>query len=506
MSNIIGQNRVVVWFQPEGPGTQFRPLGIGEKAAGMSGKSIPGPGRTPVYGRNEFGRPMLIKMNSEAPGDLPTATITIYERAQMDFIRESLNRGCPINIQTRIVRCGALNNPNNWDVIDHWANGEITQIDPGDAPGMEFNGEAVMTEGQISFTHSIRLVQTQLSALTIATAEDLLSITGITDEDCGECGNGYPGADRIMYIGASAAAAATADVFYTVNGGGVWATTSADPFAADEDVNFLAIRFLNQTQLRLVAGTGTTDALAKAKLAYATLTLGSEGTTVWTTVTLAGTVNGDVIQSLFWPNFERLYAASAGDIYLSLDQGETFTATAIYSGVPALNGFAKSPDDNIVYTFGATNAILREVNQSGVFEARVGPSGGGAFTAAAVASDGRLYAGNGTSIYVSTDGANSAGNWTALRNFGADTAVKSIQVIGGSRALGGDPQLIRVIVDSTVGSSGTVWMSVDGGATWLQTTTVTNTGYNGAYWSDINDNRGVVPGDGGLIHRIAEKA
>ena len=48
---IIGQDRVVLWFQPDGPGSAFIPFGVGEKAGGMSGKTVPGPGRTPVSTR-----------------------------------------------------------------------------------------------------------------------------------------------------------------------------------------------------------------------------------------------------------------------------------------------------------------------------------------------------------------------------------------------------------------------------------------------------------------------
>lgn len=506
---ILGQDRAILWIQPDGPGTSWKPFGVGEKAAGVTGKTVPGAGRTPVYGRTEFGKPVLIKMNAEAPGDLPSATIQLYERGQIDVLLRALQRNCPINIQVRIVKCGVLNNPNIWDVIDHFAGGQVTTYNPGDAPSAEFNGEIIQAEGSVSFTHHIRLVGTSLSRLTTSEAENLLSIAGIPDEDCNACGNGYPGADQIMYIGAESGLAA-ANVLYTRNGGGTWAATSADPFVTvGEDISFIAVRFINETQIRVIVATNVTAAGAKARIAWADVDLGDEGTTVWTVVSITNTVNGEVVEGMGWLTFDRLYLAAAGDIYVSEDQGESVSGTAIYTGSTVINGFAISADESTVIAFGASNLFLRELGQSDLFETRVGPSGGGTFYSAAIAGDGTVYAGNGTSIYKSTDQGGQAGNWTELKDFGTNKRVVAIQCVGGSRALGGDSEIIRAVVDDTAGANGQVWLSVSGGADWTQITEVTNLGYNGAYFSQISDNLAVIVGDAqggtGVIHRLAEK-
>lgn len=507
---IIGQDRVILWFQPNGPGTAFVPYGIGEKAGGMSGKTIPGPGRTPIYGRTETGAPVTIKVNREPPGDLPSATLTLYERAQVDLLLEALQKGCPINVQTRITKCGVLNNPGNWDVIDHWAGGEVTSYNPGDAPQVEFGGEGVTVEGSVSFTHYIRLVQTSLAQLTNTITENVLAIAGIPDEDCNLCGNGYPGADEIMYFGAASGGSGDGELHYTRNGGGSILPVSAHPFASSgnsEDISFVVVRPITQTQLQVVVGTGTSVVGTKAQFAFATVSYGGEGTTTWTVNTIAATATGDAITAMFWPMYDRLYMASAGDIYVSTDQGETDPGAAIYTGATQINAFAVSPDKSNVWAVGASNLILREVDQDDVFATRVGPAGGGEFHSIAVAADGTIYAGNGTSIYKNTDQANNAGNWTQLKNFGANKRVVAIQCIGGQRALGGDSQLLRAVVDDTAGGVGEVYLSVDGGASWQAVPSLTNTGYNAAYFSEINDNLAVVVGDAsgsvGQIHRLA---
>jgi len=431
---------------------------------------------------------------------------------------EALQKGCPINIQTRIVKCGRLNNPNNWDVIDHWSGGEVTAYNPGDAPNAEFSGESVSIEGSVSFIHYIRLVATALAELTTVEIENLLDIAGIQDEDCNACGNGYPGADKILFVGAASDGAATeANLLYTSNGGGTWAATSATPWSAGdfEDINHVEARFINQTQIRIVVGTLTTVAGNKANIRYADVTVGDEGTTVWSTTTIAATSLADVIHAMNWLLYDRLYiaAGTAGtsNIYVSDDQGTSDPGVAIYTGSVVINGFAISADESQVFAFGETNLLLRETNQSDVFETRVGPSGGGEFHSVTLAGDNTLYAGNGTSIYKSTDLGGNAGNWESLKDFGANQRVVAIQCIGGSRALGGDSQLLRAIVDDTTGASGTVWISVDGGATWLQITELTNDGYNAAYFSVIDDNKAVIVGDAdatplGTIHLLSPKA
>ena len=508
MAKLIKQNEMVLWYQPDGGGTAFKPYGIGAKAGGITGKSIPGADTTPVYGRTELGTPTIITENLEAPGDLPGATITVYEQGQVDFLLEALNQGCPINIQNRMNACGVLTNPNTWTSVEHWGNGRVTSYNPGDGPSVEYSGEAVQNEASVSFTHYIRLVQTGLSALTSNETEDILSVAGITDEDCNRCGNGYPGADNVLVFGAGSSGG-DANVLYTENGGGSILAMSPDPWAGlnNEENTFIAIRPISQSQVRVIVATGTPATGANARFAYADLTYGAMGSPTWTIVSIANTtVTTSAVTAMLWATFDRNYIAAEGDIYLSTDQGTTDPGLPIYIGAVAINGFAKAPDDSEVWAFGASNLILRELDQSGLFATRVGPAGGGAFTALAIAGDGTLYAGNGTGIYKSTDKANVAGNWTELYDFGASHAVRAIQCIGGDRANGGDSQLLRVIVDDTTPGAGTVWQTIDGGATWQPVTTLTNAGYNGAYFSKINDNKAIIVGDAsggaGVIHYL----
>lgn len=508
-SKIVGADEVTLWLQESGPGTTFDVYGVRDKAAAMTGKSIPGPGITPVYGRDRFGNPVVIKTNREAPGDLPGATLVFHETAQLSVMKKLLNKGCEINAQERIRQCGTLDHPNLWDKIRQWGAGTITGITPGDSPSLTFEGTEVSEEATVMFSHVIEIVKNALTAQSSGVNASIMSVTGIKDEDCNACGNGYVGSDKLLWAGAAAHSyLLTANVLYTRNGGGSWSLTTADPFAAGEAVDFIMADFIDSDTIRIITGTGTTDAAAKAKIAYADVSLGDEGTTVWTTVNIAATALGDVIEAMDWLFFDRLYIASAGDIYVSTDQGESDPGAAAYTGSTTINGFALSPSQSEVYAFGASNLLLRERNKSGSFDTLVGPAGGGSFTALTVA--GRrtvMYAGNGQKLYMSVDLGNSAANWTELKDFGTNKVVKSIQCVGGERAGGGDSELLRVVVDDTAGSTGQVWISVDGGATFQQVASLTNVGYNDAYWSDVDDNFGIIVGDvtgaAGVIQKLS---
>lgn len=507
---IIGQDRAVVWLQDE-PFTTWSPKGVADNAFGMSGVSLPTSGRTPVYVRNRNGQPVLGKMNIDPPGDLVAATLTFYEKGQVDLMLKALQKGCPINVQRRIVDCGPIDVASVWTSVEHLGGGQPTGYNPSDGPQLQFDGTEMSTEVTLNFTHYIKLVDTSISLLTSGVAFNLLAIAGMKDEDCGLCGTGYPGADQILYVGVASDTGATGQLLYSGNGGGAFAAVSTDPWDSstdEEGIGFVAVRTINKSQIRVIVGNTASIVGQKAKIAYADINLSALGTAVWTSVTLDSTATADAIQAGLWAVFGRLYLASAGDIYLSTNQGEAVGATALYTGSTAISGFTISPDESAVWAFGASNLILRETDQSGTFETRTGPSGGGTFSALAIAGDGTIFAGNGQSIYRNTDQAGGTANWTALKDFGSNKVVKAIQVIGGQRALGGDSQLLRVIVDDTGGAAAEYWMSIDGGASFFQPDTeATNLGMNGAYFSEIDDNLAIAVGDAsggaGIIWRIS---
>lgn len=508
MGKPIKQNQVAIWLQSV-KFTEFEPFAAGDKMASLTGISIPLVNVAPTYTRDRFGAPLLLSLDETAPGELPGATLTIFEQKTLNFFEDLIKKRCPIALQRRFVDCGVLDDPFLWDKIMFMDRGRLTVYNPGDGPALEFNGQTMQAAGTLAFTRVIFLGQTSLSSQTTLEVEDILAIGGVSDNICEDCGDGYPGPDRVLFASAAAGAGVPADISFTNTGGGNWTIITNNPFGNDEDAGALLVRRQGVNTVRHVVGRTTTDAGSPAEIAYADTNWGDEGNATYTQVSL-NTANGAVIEALGWPSHERLYAASAGDIFSSSDQGETFGATPIYTGAVVINGFARDPGSDDVWAFGETNLLLREQNKSGTFSARVGPSGGGAFTALVVADDGTIFAGNGQALFRSNNKAANAGGWTQIRDFGSNKVIVKIQTVGEQPGLGGASQVIRVVVDDTTPGTGSVYTSTDGGNTFTEATQLTNTGYNDAYFSQADDNQLTVVGDTvggfGAIHQLTAES
>jgi hypothetical protein len=436
-------------------------------------------------------------------------TIGHYDEAEVSYLEKKQLEGCPIYVQIRYVKCGSLDNSKLWDAIDHNGLGIVGDVNPPDGPVTPYAGAALEVTGNVQFQYGFRIVRTSLNSITVSEDQALLDIAMVTENLCNDCGNGYPGADQIIFVSAAPDAAATANVLASSDGGSTFVALSADPFAADESPGLLAYDWVDTNVIRLIAACTTTDAAALAKIAYADIVLGAYTTATWIPVvsTSSDGANGEVVTGMGWVSTDRLYLATDGGlIYVITNQGDSWSEDAISAPAVDIAGFSASPDGKVVWAFGATNNILREVGQNSVFAARVGPSGGGAFTALAVANDNTVYAGNGTSIYKSNNEAENVGGWTSLKDFGADHVVKKITCVGGEASRGGDSQILRVVVDDATPGAGEVWESVDGGSSWRQIAELTNGGYNAAASSEIDNNKMVIVGDvsGGLgvVHQL----
>lgn len=481
----IRQNQMVVWVQEDGPHTEFQPYAGMDGRMGMTGKNVPRPSINTNYEIDRDGTPRILNQTQQPPTGGPTNTLVVYERPFITYLEKVHQTDEEINVQERIVECGLLDNLHAWDKMRYWAGGKLTSFAPGDGPTLGGNTDNVQLTSAVEYEALLVLVRNSLSSLTSGTAEDITAIDGLAESEGGSCATSYPGADKILFAGH-----ADGGLLYSRGGGGSWAAVTTAPFAALTPVVAVAVQPYDRDQGRIVVASATA-------IKTATFDYGDEGGMTWTTPTLPANT---AITALGWGSgtwASRIYYAESGDIYVSLDRGATFETDPLYSGVNALAAFAFHPDGTVAYAAGAANTILKESNRSGGFSAGVGPSGGGAFTALAVAKNGTLFAGNGTSIYMSNNGAANTGGWTELNDFGANMAVVAIQLIKNFA------QAIRVVVDDTTGGNGEVWESMDGGASWRQIGVVANTGYNDAYFSELDDNLAIIAGDGGAIHRMA---
>lgn len=496
MPQFVTQDKVVLYHQPDGPNTPQKPISIDKH--GMADKTHPNPGREVTWGTDAFGRFVPKLTYFSPPGGLNTSTIEEDDTGAFSYLKKQYDRlGC-YPLQERWYKCGRKDGP-AWTRIYHYGKMTVTQKTLGAAPSREATGVNVFNSYEVSWPYTIELYQHLLSALTISEDQNINDITVLSDlvVGCNDCFPSYS-PDQIMYLAVDSNSGSPGDfanVWYSTNGGGSWAITSTNPFAALEDILFIAAWIDSDEGFTVaVINDGTTNQFKKGSFEF-----GDEGTSSWGSAVAIGSA---IVTAFGWLFYDRMYAATAGDIYVSTNQGDSFSS--IYTGTPALNAFALSPVDSSVWAVGASNTILRELNQSDTFDVMTGPTGGGTFTAIAIANDGRIYAGNGQSLYLNTNGAANAGGWSLLKDFGSNHVVKKINLAGGTKSQGGDSQLVRVVVDDTTPDDGEVWEAVDG-VTFVQVTELANGGYNGAWFSPIDDNLAVLVGDSGVIQKLQPK-
>jgi len=469
----------------------LRPLGRGEVTENFGT-------RTTVYVNGVDGTYQAFGQEEQPPGDSPTLPLTFFQESDLKLLEKFANQGKVFNCQVRLYDCASLDNPTGWDRIWQFSQCKIASRALGEGPTVRAGGAFVESTMGANALAMIDVVQLALTNLTNAETEDMLCIDGIGDLAAG-CGAGYPGPDKVLVAGAQAVGGASANAYFSINGGSSWTVFTTDPNSTVTEDLGAALIFPLGTGFRVIFARITTDAAAPAEVFYGTSTA-FDATTIaamtWTAVNL-GATNAEFVEkrALFRLGYTRLYAGTdGGDIYVSTTQGESWTQLLAGDAANDINCFASDKDGG-VWAAGATNTIVYESpSNRGTFSAKTGPSGGGEFYSLAIGNDGTIFAGNGTSIFRNNNNAGTAGAWTSLKNFGTNKNVIKIWFEGQNKLQNGESQIIRCVVDNAAPGDGEVWQSVDWGQSWAQITNVTQDGYNDVYVSRYG-NKAVIVGD-----------
>lgn len=332
-----------------------------------------------------------------------------------------------------------------------------------------------------------------ITRLTTTEAGDLVSIAFCSQEQCEDeqnipielCEQGFAAAQV-------SGAGDTAGVIFTENAGGSWAVAAALPFAIDLDISrAICVDYGGGT--RHIVARGETVAATPAAIAYS-----DDGGATWTTVTV-GSVNTQFITALWAVDAYAIWAgANDGYLYRSDDAGVTWTVinagTLTVNPINAIHAY----DRDNVWAVSNTGVVLRTTNGDSVgpiFAATTVPVASNLNTVD-VHSANRAWVGaaNG-SAYLTKNGGDT---WTAKfsRSGAATTAIRfSSEGIGG-------------FLLSNVGGVGTVYQSINGGATWEAITTPTNTGLNDVWVCDPVTAYvvGNAQGGTGFLARVAPAA
>lgn len=484
---IIKRNQAVIWSNAQnGQFGGHDPLGIGKY--GSEDATLPGSGQDTTYVQDENGNPFLAVLADTPPGGPPSFTMNFFEEYSRNYLRVARERGQKVAVQQRFHKYGILSNPVGWNKIFHYGGGIIGDETRAGA-AIDYSGEGLRGSMPVNFKTAFEFMRPSLTAVTLpAVVADALDVYFIGDilKDV----TAYPGPDQVGFVAEGAASGAPGKLAVTRNGGATWANSSTDPFGNDEGISAVRAKVINPQLGGRVVVLNNAD----EEMAWADFTWAAPGTVTWTVVPIAG--DG---RAIGWRYFKELLIATDAGVDISEDAGES---VAVLSANTNITGFAFTPDDpNIepyTYLFGASNTLLRKLKGSNTVETLVGPAGGGAFTAMAVANDGTLWAGNGTTLYRSSDGGTTAAGWTSVKAFGAGHPVVGIGLAKN------DPEFLTVVVDDSTPGDGAVWISADS-VTFEQITNLTNDGYNKAYFSPSDPNLVYVVGDDDTTRPIMAK-
>ena len=272
-----------------------------------------------------------------------------------------------------------------------------------------------------------------------------------------------------VVVNVAEGAGTAAKTVRTINYGGTWTGSTADPFGNGEDIIDPLILDLPQTdQYRVIVFRNTTDATAFSECAYtdATPNTAAWGTS-WSNVAI-GSASGGYITAAFKVHDGLILAGDeSGNVSYSKDKGANWTA-ASYGGSNDVRAFAVGPDDKLWAGGDGQECYYSEDDGATWSAVTTAPSG--AVTGVAVNYEGYVFIIDGTTLKYSPDDGLS---WTSVTvTSEAVTALKDIQFDPENKYIG------FILVDDA-GADDRLFRSEDGGISWIaQTTGTTNTGYN----------------------------
>jgi len=515
MAQTIFMNKVNLFVmrngRVDGKGTGLSPLSVDKHSmTGKSDATIPGRGQD--YGYDVYGRIRVKNTFQEPPGGLQTATIEFDKQVDIDFLEKRRKDQQRFGVWEMSSPCGRRDNPYSWlegGRLDFHGQMSVNGFNGGDAPARDGTATTVVASADVTWEYDIALRPLAIASVTpqIATnTQNINTIFGIKEPIVPGCAPGYLGPDEHLFIGSAADTGVPAEIHFSRNGGGSWTVFTNKPFGNDEHIADGAVLMLAGSNPRVIWGNGV--GTAGLEIAYGDVQFGNEAATTWTTVAINATAS-DIVGRVAWLWYDGLYVsggATADDLYISTDQGETWTQLVTGSGdaITAIaKGFGQDCED--VYIAGETNLIMVDRGRSGTFELLNGPSGGGDFSALAIDNEGNLYAANGTDLYVSTDKGATAGGWTLLKDFTSIAATAKVVDIFMPE---GDSNHIYVVTDDTAPGTGYLYHSNDAGNSWrVVSAAPANAGFNRGYKSDEDDNLYYMVGDAsggyGQIHRAS---
>lgn len=463
LNDVIKSLSMALYAQPGGPNTEVQFLGchtIGSVTVPKGNNTLnhcPDPVNPGRY---------VVSSKTKAPPGLVTFSIETKVRSVFDYLE---NQNCPIPIIAQAVSCAPKSAFNNWDRAYIFRNADSVQEGLSNLVSGGSDDNEVMQTFDMEADEMIRLLPLILSRdSSIAETEALNHVFACDQDICaGPCGAANEKCSTLYAVGDAivGSAAGTANVW--IMSDGTWTVAGADPFAESENISSGGCFALTRNTRRILVFRGTTDIAAPAEAAYS-----DDGGATWTNVDI-GSDNGE-----FVPNAHSVsiidqnniwVGTDSGRIYFSNDGGGSWTVqedagihTAAWNWVHMIdnrNGFAGGVGDVIATTVDG-GEVWSQVNATG--------AGGDILTGAVIDNNTFWVGTDDGEIFYTSDGGTTWNQRVGWVGSG----------IGSVRSMMFANEMVGYMAVNNASNRAAFLQTRNGGYTWENITTPTNSGVN----------------------------
>jgi len=489
MKPIFTNKNSQTWVQPNGIGTPFVLYSC--QAITNWARDYDDPTYVKCKSPDEYGKKVVVET---IPGDAnePTFTAVAYTNRELDFL---LGLKCPVDFQVHFGACSVPGDPTGYNKIRHFYRSNRTNEseDNLDFIGDEdYAGVQITTEFSCEDVVTIVKVSVVSSAGGLAETQGLNDIAFLEDSRCeGDCGQAIGAGQWGVAVADANYGVATANVWYTNDGGVTWELAATDPFA-DNNASISSCAILpGETAPRIVVGRGNVGTAYGARFSVS-----DDWGATWTEVDGGGTVGVHYINAIYKYNAGALWAVgNGGSVYHSEDRGTSWTRIAGATvGTLVELWDIDSSDGEILYVVGDGNTVIRTTDGGDSWVAVDGPAAGAQnLYTIQVHSQYRIVVGGQIDasehvLWSTNDGGET---WAALTFQGSTTASGSVRRLRSAKPARMQHIVLIHGVESVstrygAGTNYRFYRTLDGGATWDRLNLVTNVGLNGLYAIDVN--------------------
>jgi len=427
---------------------------------GVGNITIPKGARTLKYKQDLRRSGKLVAAGAiQGVADFVTASITRPLESVNNYLHEIT---CPFNARINWACRGTRTILTNYELGALLYDSQFTTGAIETPLAGEGDNDRINATGELSATRFTYIYKLEGEPLTLTSTTDVYAIAVVPSECASKCGDKV-GLGQIVWVGLEETAYTVGYILVSKDYGATFVNPGWWPFVTAGDVSSIVI-VDSQNGYRVICARGSAGA-GYAEVSYSD-DEGVTGTDVY-----VGTVNGQTIQMLRKDIRGRIWAAaSGGDIYVSANNGVTWTEVGGSVTAEDLYDIVFF-DEMVGYAVGNNNAFLVTNNGGVTWVAVTGPSPAHNLISCDVNYAGHIYVTNDAGeVWRSVD---EGDTWVMIADYSG--SVDQIRFDEDFRYFG-------YLVQNSAVPLGTLYRSEDAGNTWGQvgvpTTDYDNSGLN----------------------------